>query len=48
MQSNLEVKDVDILHTIDLTTKLEESLRRLLTKKKSFDADQFATISPRS
>lgn len=23
MQTNLEVKDVDILHTIDLTSKLE-------------------------
>jgi hypothetical protein len=45
MQPNLEKEEEELLHTIDLTSKLEQSLRKLL-KKKSFEPDSFGLASP--
>ncbi len=37
MHENLEAEDEDILQTLDLTSRLEQSLRKLLGKKKSLE-----------
>jgi hypothetical protein len=47
MQADSGREDEDIKATIDLTSKLEQSLRKLLTKKKSIPTDIFAVASPR-